>query len=77
MPSIIIKANKLTIFIVWPDINITPKVPASAIGIPNATQNATLPDKNKNKIITTKTRPPKPFLINRLILSLTDCTLRS
>ena len=50
-----------------PLISITPNVPDNAIGIPNATQKATLPDKNKNKIITTKINPPSPFLISKLI----------
>ena len=77
MPSIIIKANKLTILILCPLINITPSVPDNAIGIPKATQKATLPDKNKNRIITTKINPPSPFLISKLIRSLTDCTLKS
>ena len=72
IPNIIIKANKLTIFIVCPLISITPNVPDNAIGIPNATQKATLPDKNKNKIITTKINPPRPFFISKLMRSLTD-----
>ena len=60
IPSIIIKANRLIILIDWPLNNITANVADNA-GIPIATQMATLNLKNKNEMIRTNIKPPKPL----------------
>ena len=77
IPNIIIKANKLIIFIDCPVTNITARVADIAAGIPTATHIATLNRRNKKSIIRTNIRPPTPFLSNKLILSLISCDDKS
>ena len=69
IPIIIIMANKLTMFIVWPVTNMAAKDPKIAVGIPTAIQKATREFKKTNSIPSTNAKPPRPFLSSKFMRS--------
>jgi hypothetical protein len=67
MPSIMISENSEIMLIVWPEAYMKPIVASIATGMPAATQKAMRALRNRNRIATTTSRPPSPFLTSSQI----------
>ena len=64
MPSVIIKVNIDSIFMVRSSGHIKPSVAIMEIGTPSATQKAIRAFKNKNRVMRTRIMPPSPLRSN-------------
>jgi hypothetical protein len=67
MPSIMISENSDIMLIVWPEAYMKPIVASIATGMPAATQKAMRALRNRNRIATTTSSPPSPFLTSSQI----------
>jgi hypothetical protein len=72
MPSAMISANRLIMLMLPPTRYRMNSVAAKDTGMPQATQKATRPVRNRYRISTTSTRPPRPLRTSSMMRSRTS-----